>query len=609
MEARLQSLYPIDSIPLVPQNTVTRVNSEGLIAPFYKYGRESYKIFSPFYAIENSVFGSALRSLKDNYAEFEKGANKDRIRQAIENDFQLFLIHNFVLTDEFDRLFKGDNSLPRRIFDLKNKIPSNLVLQAFLPMINSTKDVNTGDSISNLRLFEKELLGLDEQAMSVSLEEIASNDLELYTDLVKFLMFQTGLNLSPFNYSKVLPVGLESERFNTPDYMYVYQDMIQSGLVEMKDRIKTKEQAESMFEKFKILFDLNNSRYLKTYPFSPHPVMKVITGYDRINVGYYDSNRTNADGSMRQYELLGNAYQKRYNLSYLGNMVIDEPVYEEPTIETSVDMETPEINTPINQSLIKTYKGLIKTLNDNQIFVFGSNPVGINGNPAKGTGGAALVATNNGWVKQNEKMNNRISDSRKAWGLTTVSYPGRKRSKTPDEIKEGIFKLYDYAIERPEKEFLIAYTGTGTNLNGYSNQELANLFSSFPIPENMIFEEQFSTLLSPKSVIQFDEQGEPTEVSTAQQSKSNNTTGQLDLFSDIQIFEPTTSNPEILTQVMDNNVNEIQKNADVELSTLQQEVVNNWNQYFPGYDYFNTEEKIQTARLIESGELTLQCNF
>lgn len=78
---------------------------------------------------------------------------------------------------------------------------------------------------------------------------------------------------------------------------------------------------------------------------------------------------------------------------------------------------------------------------------------------------------------------------------------------------------------------------------------------------------------------------------------------------DIQIFEPTTSNPESLTQVMDNNVNEVQKNADVELSTLQQEVVNNWDQYFPGYDYFNIEEKIQTAKLIESGELTLQCKF
>lgn len=501
MDSRLKSLYPTDSIPLVPTTTVTRVNTNGIVSPFYKYGRESYKIFNPFYAIENSIFGSALRNLKDNYAEFEKGSNKDRIRQAIDNDFQLFLIHNFVLLDDFDRLFKGDNSLPRRIFDLKTKLPSNLVLQAFLPMINSTKDVNNGDSISNLRLFEKELLGLDEQAMSVSLEEIASNDLELYQDLVKFLMFQTGLNLSPFNYSKILPVGLESERFNTPDYMYVYQDMIQSGLTEMKDRIKTKEQAQSVFEKFKILFDLNNARYLKTYPFSPHPVMKVITGYEMTNIGYYDSNRTNVDGSMRQYQLLGNSYQKRYNMAYLGNMVIDE---------NSTDQYF-----PVQTSKAKTYSGLIKTLSDNQVFVFGSNPVGINGNPSKGTGGAALVATNNNWVRQNEKMDNRLSDSGKAWGLTTVSYPGKRRSKSSDEIKEGIRKLYDYAIQNPDKEFLVAYTGTGTNLNGYSNQELANMFSSFIIPNNIVFEEQFSTLLvSPVQTVETSVDMETPEIQT-----------------------------------------------------------------------------------------------
>ena len=122
-------------------------------------------------------------------------------------------------------------------------MPSNLVLQAFLPMINTAKDTKTGELISNLRLFEKDLQGLDEQAMSVSLEEIALHDPELYKDLVKFLMFQTGLNLSPFNYSKILPVGLESERYNSHDYMYVYQDMIQSGLVEMNERVKTQEQA------------------------------------------------------------------------------------------------------------------------------------------------------------------------------------------------------------------------------------------------------------------------------------------------------------------------------------------------------------------------------
>ena len=34
------------------------------------------------------------------------------------------------------------------------------------------------------------------------------------------------------------------------------------------------------------------------------------------------------------------------------------------------------------------------------------------------------------------------------------------------------------------------------NLNGYTNQELADMFSSFSIPSNVIFEKEFSTLLN-----------------------------------------------------------------------------------------------------------------
>lgn len=146
----------------------------------------------------------------------------------------------------------------------------------------------------------------------------------------------------------------------------------------------------------------------------------------------------------------------------------------------------------------RTYEGLINELSENQVFVFGSNPLGINGNPEKGTGGAALAANKKGWVKQGEKMDNRLSESGKAWGITTVAAPGKKRSKSPDDIKRGINTLYQYAAAHPEKEFLVAYQGTGTNLNGYSNQELADMFSSFEIPSNIVFEKEFATLLNSK---------------------------------------------------------------------------------------------------------------
>lgn len=148
----------------------------------------------------------------------------------------------------------------------------------------------------------------------------------------------------------------------------------------------------------------------------------------------------------------------------------------------------------------ENYKTKVNNLEPNQIFTFGSNPISIQG------AGAALFAVNRGWCQSNEKMNNNLSKSGKAWGIVTVTYPGKKKSKTLDEIKENIKKLYDFAIQNSDKEFLIAYTGKSNyNLNGWSNKQLANCFSAFDIPTNIVFEEEFSTLLTyQKSGFSFD---------------------------------------------------------------------------------------------------------
>ena len=64
-------------------------------------------------------------------------------------------------------------------------------------------------------------------------------------------------------------------------------------------------------------------------------------------------------------------------------------------------------------------------------------------------------------------------------------------------IEKEIQDLYTFAIENPQYNFYIGYCGiTGDNLSGFSNQEFADLFSCFDIPENVIFEKDFSTLLN-----------------------------------------------------------------------------------------------------------------
>ena len=47
-----------------------------------------------------------------------------------------------------------------------------------------------------------------------------------------------------------------------------------------------------------------------------------------------------------------------------------------------------------------------------------------------------------------------------------------------------------------DKEFLVAYTALGNNLNGYTSTEMARFFSKcVPLPSNIIFEDKFLKLI------------------------------------------------------------------------------------------------------------------
>lgn len=141
----------------------------------------------------------------------------------------------------------------------------------------------------------------------------------------------------------------------------------------------------------------------------------------------------------------------------------------------------------VEQSQPKTYKGQITKLEPNQIFVFGSNTEGRHGK------GAALIAK--------EKFGAKYGQ---AEGLQGQSYAiitkdltkSQHPSRTKEQIQEQISRLYSFANDNKDKEFLIAYSGEGKNLNAYSPQEMADMFSAFPIPNNIIFEQGFNELIT-----------------------------------------------------------------------------------------------------------------
>lgn len=137
----------------------------------------------------------------------------------------------------------------------------------------------------------------------------------------------------------------------------------------------------------------------------------------------------------------------------------------------------------------KTYKGMITSLQPNQIFVFGSNTEGRHG------AGAAKTAKD----KFGAKYGQAEGPQGQSYAIITkdLTKDDKKHpSRTKEQIIEQIHKLYEYAKANPNKEFLVAYSSTGRNLNYYTNQEMAEMFANEEIPSNIVFEEGFNELVS-----------------------------------------------------------------------------------------------------------------
>lgn len=148
----------------------------------------------------------------------------------------------------------------------------------------------------------------------------------------------------------------------------------------------------------------------------------------------------------------------------------------------------------------KVYSGTITELKSNQIFVFGSNPEGRHG---KGAAKMALkfgakYSQGRGLQGQAYALvtkNLRAGYYEKASGLTYARSGEKSVSKR--RLIKNIQELYDLAKQMPKHKFLVAYSGRGTNLNGYTSAEMAEMFrAAGRIPRNIVFEEKFAELLN-----------------------------------------------------------------------------------------------------------------
>jgi hypothetical protein len=136
----------------------------------------------------------------------------------------------------------------------------------------------------------------------------------------------------------------------------------------------------------------------------------------------------------------------------------------------------------------KTYSRRITKASDlalNQIYIFGSNTEG------RHSKGSALIAR----IEFGAKYGQASGMQGRSYAIITKDL--RKAihpSISPEIIKRQIQHLYSIAAD-DDNEYVIAYTGTGINLNGYSPKEMAAMFAAFPIPANFVFETEFYKLI------------------------------------------------------------------------------------------------------------------
>ena len=159
---------------------------------------------------------------------------------------------------------------------------------------------------------------------------------------------------------------------------------------------------------------------------------------------------------------------------------------------------------------MKTYKDKISKLDENQVFVFGSNLDGFHGGGSAGFAsfGSGLSFRDldyfnkpNGWKgKWNVKGDGigfQQGTEGRSYALPTVVHAGARRSLSMNEIRGYIKDFYNFCLFHGDLEFLVAYGVENMNLNGYSSFEMAEMFATcgIDIPSNVVFQEDFYQLI------------------------------------------------------------------------------------------------------------------
>jgi hypothetical protein len=154
------------------------------------------------------------------------------------------------------------------------------------------------------------------------------------------------------------------------------------------------------------------------------------------------------------------------------------------------------------------YSKYITDLDNDEVWVFGSNTLGFHGCGSAGYASFGVFGNRwrefdyankpDGWKgKWNVKgVSEGLQEGEegKSYAIITVTKPGAKRSISKKQIKQSVIKFYRFAESNPNLKFYVAQSVT-PGYNGYSVEEMMDIWSVEYPPDNVYFYEPFYELL------------------------------------------------------------------------------------------------------------------
>lgn len=378
----------------------------------------------------------------------------------------------------------------------------------FVPVDYLMGDADFNDMISVLDIVYS--INMDQPgAMSRLITQIIQNNPEAFAKSFKYSTYVGSQGARDNVFKRVLKKWVG----NAEDLSQVKEFSIKTGDFEADPQganIAKSLRVEVSDRELKSLQDLGINTSDVKFKYPPYILIN-----DTFTSEFIEAGSRNVNYLYKRVSEIGDPVGRYERINILGYNGIQEYDFNNPELISAVKnnnnveddpafQETVPPAAPVQEQVTstgsKTYTGKIESLQPNQVFVFGSNPEGRHGAGAAKTAADKFGAVNNlgrGLQGQSYALVTKNLKPGFTESSTGITYEkAGERSVSSEQVKANIQELYETAKRNPDKEFMVAYSATGKNLNGYSAQEMADMFSSAEIPANMIFEEGFSKLLN-----------------------------------------------------------------------------------------------------------------